>query len=344
MMRYLKLGLLSLLFLAAAETQAASLYIDPAFSEMNRGDAKQLAVRLDVDEEAGECVNAVDAVISYSENISVVDISTGDSILTVWVEEPVINKEDRTITFAGGLPNGYCGRVQGDPRLTNNLIKIIVRAPGFSVGRAAEGSAVASVRFEPQTAAYLNDGRGTSAQLNTFGAEIAVSDNAGNEIVDTWRAEVAADTIRPEEFSISLEQNDTAFGGKYFIVFNTTDKQTGIDLYQVMEEPLSSFGYFNWGRADAPWITARSPYVLEDQSLNSTIRVRAIDKAGNEYVATLLPSDELRKTSVATIVTVVTILLVVGILVAAGFVAMRIFKRRRTGFTEEGGINKTDDE
>ena len=30
-----------------------------------------------------------------------------------------INKENRTVTFAGGIPNGYCGRVNGDPKLTN---------------------------------------------------------------------------------------------------------------------------------------------------------------------------------------------------------------------------------
>jgi hypothetical protein len=315
----------------ASYAEAASLYIDPAFSVLNAGDARQYAVRLDVDEEAGECVNAVDGVIEYSENINPVDISIGDSIFSIWVEQPTIDTENRRITFAGGVPSGYCGRVQGDPRLTNTLVEIIMRAPGFSIGGGVSsvGTTTGTISFSPESTAYLNDGFGTQANLNTFGAEISLTNERGDGIVDTWREEVSSDTTPPEEFSISLEQNDTTFGGKYFIVFNTTDKQTGIDQYQVMEEPISAFWDFAWGRADAPWITARSPYELQDQSLNSTIRVRAIDKAGNVYVDTLLPSDDLRTTPPGTVLAIVLLIAVAITIFIAILVGVFLWRRRR---------------
>lgn len=319
-------------FSIAGVTQAASLYIDPPRSELSRGDAVELAVRLDVDESTGECVNAVDTVISYTENIEPVDVSLGDSIFSFWVEQPTINKADRTITFAGGIPNGYCGRVAGDPRLTNNIVKLIFRSPGFTIGARSESNE-ASVQFTDVTTAYLNDGLGTQVVPRLFGATMTLSPQAGSGIVDPWRAAVSADTTPPEEFSIFLERDELAFSGKYYISFNTTDKQTGIDLYQIMEQPIEQFGTFNWGRADAPWIIARSPYVLEDQSLNSVIRVRAIDKAGNEYIATLLPEESLRTISQNQINTYVMFgiigLIVLGCFgVIVVFVLQRIRKRK----------------
>ncbi len=94
-----------------------------------------------------------------------------------------------------------------------------------------------------------------------------------------------------------LTKDDVAFTGNYFIVFSTTDKQTGISHYEIMEEPAEEFKHFSWGGVDAPWVTANSPYVLQDQSLNSIIRVKAIDKAGNEYVATLIPDETMQSIS-----------------------------------------------
>lgn len=329
------------LFSGALSAEAASLYIDPPFSELNAGDARQYAVRLNVDESAEECVNAVDGVIEYSDNINPVDISTGESIFSIWVEPPTIDTENRRITFAGGLPSGYCGRVQGDPRLTNTLVEIVMRAPGFSIGggAASVGTTTGRISFSPESAAYLNDGFGTQAVLQTFPSEITLSNQRGDGVVDTWREEVSQDTVPPEEFSISLERNDTTFGGKYFIVFNTTDKQTGIDQYQVIEEPTSAFWDFAWGRADAPWITARSPYELQDQSLNSTIRVRAIDKAGNEYVDTLLPSEDLRTTPPGTILLIAMTgfaIVLFGVLLGIGYRFWLRHRRRQTDLVPQG--------
>lgn len=293
-MRWLLVGLVCLL--SPQFVQAASLYIDPASTTISRGDSVTMAVRLDTDEAAGECINAVDATITYDPSVQPVDISLGDSIFSVWVEEPVIDPAARTITFAGGIPNGYCGRIAGDPRLSNVIVEIVFRSPGLQIGGGAEVNS-ASVTISPDSVAYLNDGQGTPASLRTFASVINLDRGAGPDINDTWRSEVQTDTTPPQQFSIELARDEKAFNGEYFIVFNTADKETGISHYEVMEEPVADLSRFSWGRADAPWVRTRSPYVLADQSLNSVIRVRALDKAGNEYIATLIPEESLRSLS-----------------------------------------------
>lgn len=312
---------------SAAALYAASLYIDPARPTLHSGDSATLAVRLDVDEMTEECVNAVSAVISYPANIEPVDVSIGESIFSMWVEQPTINRDDRTITFAGGIPNGYCGRVVGDPRLSNILMKLVVMVPGFSIGSKDTGN-TAEISFTDQSLAYLNDGQGTAVSVVGYPAIIAIERKPGNQLQNAWQIEVEADKLPPEAFSIILQRDEKAFSGKYYIAFNTVDKQTGIDHYEVIEESISQFGAFQWGRADAPWIVTRSPYVLKDQSLNSIVRVKAVDKAGNEYIANLIPDENMRTMSYAQIITIVvgvaSLLLVCMVLIGAF-----IFVRRR---------------
>lgn len=287
----LLLFLQMLFFCIGARAYAATLYMDPSLSDLKRGDTVTVSVRLDAGE--GECVNVVDGVIKYTENIQPVDISRGSSIFSLWVEEPVINRENRTITFAGGIPNGYCGRIPGDPRLTNNVLDLQFQSPGLQIGNTESGNEV-SIDFDPQTQVLLNDGFGTAAPTTFFGAKITLSKEAGGSVVNPWQDIIENDNISPEKFSITLEKTTNAFSDSYFIVFNTTDKQSGIDHYEVIEEPLSTKNLFGWGAETAPWKTDKSPYVLDDQSLNSTIRVKAIDKAGNEYIATYIPDENKR--------------------------------------------------
>jgi hypothetical protein len=177
--------------------------------------------------------------------------------------------------------------------LTNTIAQIIFRAPGLTVG-GGDSSNIARVEFVPETRVLLNDGFGTEANLQTLGAEITLNQTVGSEIVDDWRNTINDDSLPPEEFTISLEKDQFAFEGKHYISFNTTDKQSGISHYEVLEEKPREAKLFSFGAANAPWIEARSPYILKDQSLGSIIRVKAVDKAGNEYIATLQPSEQAR--------------------------------------------------
>ncbi len=320
----------------------ATLYMDPASTTISRGDAITVAVRLLPDKEQGECINVVDTVINYTDNIQPIDVSIGKSIFSIWVERPTIDKENRRITFAGGIPNGYCGRVDGDPMLTNVLAEIIFRSPGMQVGSPESGD-MALLEFAPETQALLNDGQGTVAQLSTFNSSIKLEKTAGATMSDDWREFVKTDNLPPEEFSINLnrDENGINFNGKYFIDFITTDKQTGISHYEVMEESISKFYSFDWGGADVPWIEIESPYVIKDQSLNSIIRVKALDKAGNEYIATLVPEESLRTISQNQIISYSVIGTLGLILVILIIFIIIMIKRRRNKIIQDV-VNKED--
>jgi hypothetical protein len=312
----------------APRAEAAFLYINPSSVDVYRGDTVTLAVRLDVAE--GECINAVDAVINYDSSIRAVDVSRGDSILNVWVVDPVIDEEKHTIQFTGGLPAGYCGRIPGDPVLTNTLLEIVFRSPGFSIGTG--NNPTARVWIDESSRVLLNDGFGTEAPLTFQDANISLLNKAGDTPSDSWRGEVLDDKEAPADFAITLTKDDTAFSGQYFIVFNTNDKQSGVDHYEVMEEPFSEFSMFRWGGADAPWIETASPYVLTDQTLNSTIRVKAIDKAGNTRIATLVPEEALRSISKDRLI---TILLIGAFVILIGTLLFYALWKRRQRIIEE---------
>lgn len=314
---------------SASDAAAAYLYIDPAEPSIFRGDTVTLSVRVDTDEAADECVNAIDATITYSDNIRAVDVSRGESIMNVWVEEPVINEEENTITFAGGIPGGYCGRIAGDPQLTNVIAELVFRSPGFNVGGG--NAPIANVDFADTTRVLLHDGLGTPAELTYTGAMITLRDSAGSSIEDDWADRVGEDDAPPADFAITLAEDDSAFSGRSYIVFNTVDKQSGIDHYEVMEEPFEEFYLFRWGAADAPWIRTQSPYVLKDQTLNSTIRVKAVDKAGNETVAVLVPDEALRTFTVGQWL-FVAISAIFGLLIIGG--VGYVIWRRKSEFDE----------
>lgn len=329
------------------KAEAVSLYLDPGTATLFRGDALTAAVRIMPEEANSECINAVDVVVTYPESIQPVDVSIGRSILSVWVESPVINKELRTITFAGGIPNGYCGRVEGDPSLTNVLADIVFRSPGLQIGGTAGGDE-AMIEFAPESKVYLNDGQGTEAALRTVPARITLEKTAGSGIVDEWREEVRDDNIPPESFSIQLEKDPT---GQYYIIAQTTDKQTGISHYEVIEEPIAEIATFNWGRTDAPWVRMENNYHhrLTDQTLNSIIRVRAYDKAGNEYVATYVPDESIRTLSKNALYTYILmaalgVLGIVILLVAVVYIRRRLKRRaqRNENIDDEAEVLEED--
>ena len=82
------------------------------------------------------------------------------------------------------------------------------------------------------------------------------------------------------------------------MVFATIDKTSGVDYYEVKE------GKHDFQRAE-------SPYLLEDQSLRSKISVRAVDKAGNERIAEIIPPF---KVSWKDIVILLAILIGIGVI------------------------------
>ncbi|MFH1423699.1 MAG: hypothetical protein ABIG29_01985, partial [Candidatus Nealsonbacteria bacterium] len=144
----------------------------------------------------------------------------------------------------------------------------------------------AKVEFLESSQILLNDGLGTPVKFSTRGAEFTISPKPFDAAPldpargrNEWQEEIAKDTVPPEIFKIEINQDPLIFEEKYFIIFSTTDKQTGIDYYEIKER-------------EGDWVKTTSPYMLEDQGLRSIIRVRAVDKAGNYIVVEQLPRNK----------------------------------------------------
>ena len=111
----------------------------------------------------------------------------------------------------------------------------------------------------------------------------------------TYRFKI--DTTPPEPFKPEIGRDPSIFGGKYFLSFAATDKTSGVDHYEVIELPykkifgfLPSNKYYSESEINKEWKKAKSPYLLKDQKLMSLIKVKAVDKAGNERVEEIYPS------------------------------------------------------
>lgn len=292
---------LGIIFFFPFKVEAAKLYLEPVQSEYYLGNTVIVEARLDVE---GECVNVVKADLGFSkDNLEAVDFSRGNSILSIWVKEPVIEQELGLVSFIGGIPGGFCGIMPGDPGKSNLLGRII-----FQVKQVTSGQG--KISFLDTSEVLLNDGLGTKAGLKTSGVVFNILDEIPYKFKDQWVEELAQDSILPELFEIKIHQEPSIFEGKYFITFSTADKQTGLDHYQVAEVNLLE-RLFNRER----WQPGTSPYLLTDQSLRSLIKVKAVDKAGNQRIESIQPPFKLRWSDIIWILLILIGLGIIGWLI-----------------------------
>ena len=267
---------------------AATLSIDPDTLTVGPGDTFVATIRLETLPD--ECVNAVSVELRYpSDWMNASAVSKGESLLTLWPDEPSVDREHGRVFFSGGIPAGYCGRVQGDPGKTDVLAKIIFSIPGNMIGgKVATGDVPITIAFGSSTKVLLNDGFGTPAPLLLKNAEY-VRTLTSRGMKNEWLDMVHADNTPPDLFAITVEHDAHAFEGKNFIVFSAVDKQSGVHHYEVTEDDPVNLGFVYGKTVKSSFIVATSPYVLTDQTLQSRIIVRAYDHAGNMQEAILAP-------------------------------------------------------
>jgi hypothetical protein len=272
----------AMLFAAAvcagpALAQAAGIYLDPATGTFPAGVTFAVNIRLDTQ---GQCINAAQVNLAYpKDELTAVAVSGGDSILSLWVKNPTIYANYGLVSFIGGLPGGYCGRVAGDTSLSNTLATVYFEFPTSTTAASATIPIAAKLAFASGTEAVLNDGLGTPAQLSLSGAAYEPTYSGQFAPASAWENLIESDTTPPEPFQVGVYRDPSLFDGQLFAVFSTVDKQTGIDHYEVAEVPKAQLSLpenqWNWVRAD-------SPYLLQNQNLDGALEVRAIDVAGNE--------------------------------------------------------------
>jgi len=254
--------------------QAAELYLESSQPEYAPNETFSVDIRLNVT--PPENVTAIEGYLKFdNQSLKAIDFLTGNSVL-MFIETPKINQEQGIVSFSSIIPGGYTGRLPGDPGESNLLGKII-----FQVQKTINPQT--SIYFLDNSRVLLDDGEEAKTNLVFKPLDIQISSQevAFNPLDDLAKIK-EEDKIPPEEFKPEIVKIDD----KYFLVFNSQDKQSGIDHYEITTLKENLFGQLvpvtNFEKGE-------SPYLLDKSNLTKTIKVKAIDKAGNERIVTLNP-------------------------------------------------------
>lgn len=144
-------------------------------------------------------INALEGTLILPEEIRISGIETGNSVVTLWVEEP--RQADGTVKFAGITPGGFAGAY-----------------PVFTLRGTFTRDDLERVRFE-SVAALANDGTGMRVPV-TLSLALAAFE---------------ADTEPPENFTPAIASDPNVSDGEHFLVFATQDKGSGVKRYEVRE-------------------------------------------------------------------------------------------------------------
>lgn len=225
-------------------TQAATFHFDHPYEVTS--EETVIDVLLDT---TGDKVNAIGGSFSLPKGLAISKISTGDSILVLWVESP--KEVDGTVSFSGIIPGGYVG----DGKLFSFTLK---------------NSDLSQVNLKfTEGEVRRNDSEGTLINSRLLTTHFAFSNS-------TSATDAFADTTAPEKFVITIEKDDSINEGR-FVVFSTQDKGTGIHKY---EWATSWFGT----PSSNSWKEVTGQVFLAKLDLFKTIYVKATDNAGNSRV------------------------------------------------------------
>lgn len=234
---------------------AASITFDPQGTAVGTGQPFKMAVNLSAD----EVVNALELTIIFPEGFRPVDVSDGNSIISLWIDEPHYDEATHRLTLSGLMPGGFSGH-------EGRILLIDVEAQLAAAGTFS----VDNVRSH----ILLNSPTAEEAKLDSASVTVEARDdleNLDNELRDGFP---------PEDFTPELlpipgnEQNR-------MLVFATQDKHSGVLQYEVRERNI----LLPW--RNGTWKIATSPYELSQSGLTTRFDVRATDKEGNSRIATV---------------------------------------------------------
>ncbi len=235
---------------------AAKFYFDAGRGSILPSDTLEIDVMVDTE---GQNDNAFEGKLLYSTNLEPLEITSGESIITSWVDYP--EARDGTIEFSGIVPGGFSG-------LLDPATKEVESGLLFTIRFAITDTTPAQISFL-EVKALKNDGLAGRDTSTSEHLRILVSENAAPSFERT-----TLDLNPPEFFTPKIASHPSVYEGKYFLAFDTIDKGTRIRDFWVKE-------------GNGSWQKAESPYLLKDQGLRSQIYVKAVDLDGNERIVTI---------------------------------------------------------
>ena len=284
---------------------ASDVYIDTGHSDFFVGDTIMFSVRIDSE---NKNINAVEGTVllDYPTDTNIprvpldqqrgtlgilVDINTSGSKFSLWPGKPLPSVDNTSISFAGGSPGGLNSK---DAIIFNIVLKL---------------QEVGQITLTPNNfSVYLNDGKGTKDEVSVKNLVIDVlSKKSDSQSVDDWNNLTSNDKTPPEPFEIYLGQEGSVFDGKKFLSFSTTDKQSGIAYYEVIE-------------GDLPPVRSIDTYILQEQNKSVKVTIIAYDSALNARESIYMYSPTPDNVSYPIIIIIVFVLLILVFV---------IYKRRR---------------
>lgn len=153
------------IILFGKSVDAATLYMNPLEQTVSTEETFLVDVYLDSEK---EIINAAQSQILYPQNLlEVVDISYGDSFLTLWPEKPAVDPVSGILGFVGGVPGG----------------SYVFDAKVLTITFKAIHTGTATIRFlEDNTSIHLNDSNGTPTALSTAEARVTINTPSSQEI------------------------------------------------------------------------------------------------------------------------------------------------------------------
>ncbi len=151
--RALLLGVL--LWATPALASAATLGIDPAQAKLVVGDTVTIELKIASD----SSINTVGAAVVVPTGLRLTDFEKG-AVLTQWIEDPVFNEEDSSVSFSGLIAGGWKGQ--------GTLLKLQF---------VAQKAGTYAFAYDPaRTEIYQNDGKGTPEPIafGTIGADLTL--------------------------------------------------------------------------------------------------------------------------------------------------------------------------
>ncbi len=242
-----------LIFTIPLSVSATSLVLTPATQDVEI--AQQFSVDVLVDAE-GTSINGIEGIITYpSDELSLLRVEDGSSIVSLWLEHP--RASNGSISFSGIIPNGFDGLI--DP------FDAHTKRPGKLFSIIFEPKVSGTAQVSVHATATKNDGNGTQNILPERTTNITIAPTTRTVSYTTL------DTIAPI-VEISLVRDKLLFEGRPTLIFSASDKESGIARIEIKE-------------GTSGWKLVESPYLLEDPSRPSTLRV--VDNAGNVTTNTI---------------------------------------------------------
>lgn len=301
---------LSAIFLPSS-VLASSVYISTDHSELFVGDTIVFSVHVDSENKNINAIGGEILLDHAADTALLTSINTSNSDFSLWPQKPLPSERNTSISFVGGSPNGL---TSNDATVFNVVFKL---------------EKAGQISLSPNNIeVYLHDGKGTKDEVSVKNLVVNVlPKKSDTKPVDDWDKIVSVDNTPPEPFEIYLGQDDSIFDGKKFISFNTTDKQSGISYYEVIEGNLSP-------------VRSDETYILKEQNNPQKVKVIAYDSAGNKRESVYNP-DSVDRSGIRELVyipkgpyqniVIITVLVLLA-LVVIWFVTAKKRKKRNGSF------------